>query len=80
MPVQIICMSHKVSTKKAMLQTRSNMMFFSTQGQVTSEENILIWPEIKIIQDFMAVFNTCKFDEDLIKKEVAILRTTFSPL
>ena len=38
----------------------------------------LFWPEL--IQDFMAVLVTCKIDEDPIKSEVAIVRTTFSPL
>ena len=36
--------------------------------------------EIELMQDFMTVFATCKFDEDPIKNEVAILRTTFSLL
>ena len=37
MPLQIICMSRKdpVKTEKALLRTRSNMVLFSTQGQVT---------------------------------------------
>ena len=42
--------------------------------------NCLIWPGFKLIRDFKAVLVTCKFDEDPIKSEVAILRTTFSPL
>ena len=42
--------------------------------------NSLIWPEIKLVPDFMTVLVTCKFDEDLIKNEVAILQTTFSPI
>ena len=36
----------------------------------------LIWPEIKLVQDFMTVLVICKFDEDLIQNSVAILRTT----
>ena len=35
---------------------------------------------IELIRDVMIVFVTCKFDEDPIKNEVTILRTTFSPL
>ena len=35
MPVQIICISDKDRIKNAMLRTRSNMVFFGTQGQVT---------------------------------------------
>ena len=42
--------------------------------------NSPIWPEIKLVPDFMTVLVTCKFDEDLIKNEVAILQTTFSPI
>ena len=36
MPILIIFMSHKdlIKTKQAMLRTRSNMVFFGTQGQV----------------------------------------------
>ena len=35
---------------------------------------------MELVPDFMAVLVICKFDEDQIKIEVAILRTTFSPL
>ena len=34
----------------------------------------------KFDEDLFKSVVTCKFDEDLIKNEVAILRTTFSPL
>ena len=62
--------------------TRSNMCFFATQEQIhcNSEMDSPIWPEFELIQDFMAVLVTCKIDEDPIKSEVAIIRTTFSPL
>ena len=40
--------------------------------------NTLIWPEIELVRDFMTVTATCKFEKDLIKNELAILRTTFS--
>ena len=36
--------------------------------------------KIKLVQDFISVPVICKFDEDPIKNEVAIVRTTFSPL
>ena len=39
-----------------------------------------ICPEIKLVQDFMADLVTCKFDKDLIKNEIAIIQTTFSPI
>ena len=37
MSVQVICIFHKypIETKQAMLQTRLNMAFFGTKGQVT---------------------------------------------
>ena len=44
------------------------------QGQIWASS------EFELIQDFMAVLVTCKYDEDPIKSEVAILRTTFSLL
>ena len=34
----------------------------------------------QLVKDFMSVPVTCMFDEDPIKNEVAIIRTTFSPL
>ena len=33
-----------------------------------------IWPEFELIWDFMGVLVTCKFEEDLIKSEGAILQ------
>ena len=60
-------------------QTRSNMGFFYSRAS-NSEVDSPIWPEFELIQDFMAVLVTCKIDEDRIKSEVAIIRTTFSPL
>ena len=36
--------------------------------------------KIKLVQDFIPVPVICKFDEDPIKNEVAIVWTTFSPL
>ena len=53
---------------------------FHRSVAINSEVNSLIWPEIGFIRDFMAVLVTCKFYEDSIKREVAIRRTTFSPL
>ena len=53
---------------------------FHRSVSINSEVNSPIWPEIGFIRDFMAVLVTCKFYEDPIKREVAILRTTFSPL
>ena len=39
-----------------------------------------IWPEFKLVPDFITVLIMCKFENDLIKNEVAIIRATFSPL
>ena len=36
--------------------------------------NSLIWPKIELVRDFITVFITWKFDEDLIKNEVPILQ------
>ena len=36
--------------------------------------------KIKLVRDFNPVLVTCKFDNDSIKPEVAIVRTIFSPL
>ena len=47
---------------------------FVAQGRVT-EVFSAIWPNIELVRDFMAVLVTCKFVEDLIKNEVAILRS-----
>ena len=38
------------------------------------------WPKIQLIQDFMVALVNCKFEDDLLKNEGGILRTTFSPL
>ena len=38
------------------------------------------WAKIKLVWDLTPVLIICKFDEDLIKNEVAIVRTTFYPL
>ena len=38
------------------------------------------WAKIELVQDFMPVLVMYMFDEDSIKNEVAIFRTTFSPL
>ena len=54
--------------------------FFHCSTASNFEVNCLIWPEIKLVRDFMYVLVTCKFDEALIKNEVVIDWTTFSPL
>ena len=39
-----------------------------------------IWPNFKLVLDFMHVLATCKNKEDPIKNEGARVLTTFSPL
>ena len=41
MPVQIICTFDLIKTKKAMLLTRSNMVFHGTRGQETPKSIVL---------------------------------------
>ena len=79
MPVLVTCQFDEdtIKIECTIDLTRSNIGFFGTQVQVTPKS---IWPDFELIQDFiLAVLVTCKFDEDPIKSEVAILRT-FSPL
>ena len=45
-----------------------------------SHANSQNWSKIKLVRDFMPILISCKFDEDPIKIEVAIVRTTFYPL
>ena len=45
-----------------------------------SEVNRQMCQEFELFQDFMAVLVTCKFDDDPIKNEGAIVSTTFAPL
>ena len=39
-----------------------------------------IWPKFELVRDIMVVLVTCKYEEDPIKNEGAIVFTTFSPL
>ena len=36
-----------------------------------------IWPKFELVQDFMPVLGTCKFDEDRIKTEGVSVETSF---
>ena len=47
---------------------------FSSFKASNSKENTLIWLEIKLIRDFIAVLVTCKFEEHPIKNKDAIDR------
>ena len=43
-----------------------------------SEVNSPLWPEMVLVQDFMPVLVVCKFEEDPIKTEGAIMSIFFS--
>ena len=49
------------------------IFFFRRSRASNSEVNSRIWPKIYHVCDFMVVLVTCKFDEDVIKTEVAIV-------
>ena len=81
MPVNLTCNFRKDPIKnKRYAPDKVKYGVFRHSSASNSVVNSLIWQEIKLLRDFMAVLVTCKFDEDPIKKEVATLRTTFSPL
>ena len=72
---------HKQTKKKNLRHYRSNKVKYRLfRHSNNSNVNGPIWPEFELIRDFMAVLVTCKFDEDPIKSEVAIVWTTLSPL
>ena len=59
-----------------------NISFRSPRAH-SFEVNRRMWAEFILVRDFMAVLCvlvTCKFDDDPIKKEGAIVSSTFSPL
>ena len=80
MPVHVICKFHKdlIKTKNAMLRTSSNMVFFWRSRASNSDMKLA---GILTCLRFYGCpgYNTCKFEDDSIKGESAILRT-FSPL
>ena len=45
-----------------------------------TKANSLKWPKIEPFRGFMPILSTCKFEEDPIKNEGAIMFTTVSPL
>ena len=53
---------------------------FNAQGAGNSKPNNPISPKFKLRRDVMPVLIICKFDEDPIKNEDSIDRTTFSSL
>ena len=70
-PIKIECNVEKDNVKYGLFQhSRAS----------NSDVNSLMWLEVELIRDFMAVLVTCKTDDDWIKGEVAIVWTTLSPL
>ena len=80
MPVQIMCKSHKdpIKTKTDYAPDKVKYGVFPHSRANNSERKCPIWPEFKLVQDFMPVLVTRKFDKDLIKNECASLETPFS--
>ena len=80
------CKLKMIRSKVKALSSEQHFLYYKSMGKFSSlkgeklRTNSPIWPEIELFRDCMTVFVTCKFDEDLIKNEVAILGTTFSPL
>ena len=77
MPVLVTC---KFDEELIKIEGTIEYELFHHSMAINSEVNSPIWPEIGFVRDFMAVLVTCNFEEVPIKREVAILRTTFSPL
>ena len=55
-------------------------ILWGPKGWVTHMPIVESGPKSNLYRDFMPVLVICKFDEDSIKNEVAIVGTTFSPL
>ena len=55
-------------------------MFFQHSRASNSDVNSLMWLEVELIRDVMAVLVACTIDEDWIKSEVATVWTALSPL
>ena len=71
MPVQIICKSQNIPIKKGYAPDKVKYGVFRHSRASKFEVNIPIWPEFKLVRDFMAVLVTCKFED--IRSRVAAL-------
>ena len=81
MAVLITCKSVEDSIKTGIPIVRTT--FSEVYGALkcgNSHANSRNWLKIEFVRDFLPVLVICKFDEDSIKNEVNIVRTTFSPL
>ena len=79
MPAQVICKSHKnlIKTKKGYAPDNVKYGVFRHSRANDSKVNSPIWPEFQLMQDFMAVLVTCKFEDDPIKSEALASRQYF---
>ena len=81
----ILCLS---SLSASLMKIRSKMksllsghfpQYMSMRDKRTSDSHVNspICPKIELVQDFIAVLITCKYDGNSIKNEIAIIQTTF---
>ena len=59
---------------------KSMGIFPDAQGQLTPQSLVRSSQNFELVRDVMDVLVTCKYEEDPIKNEGAIVLTTFSPL
>ena len=57
-----------------------SMGFFRRSRAANSAVIGRIWPTFELVRDIMVVLVTCKYEEDLIENEGAIVLTRFPPL
>ena len=63
-----------------MMVLSSPEYFFQRWKARNSKVYRRMWQEFKLVQDFIAVLVTCKFDDNLKKNEGTIVSTTLTPL
>ena len=69
-----------IRNEGARVLTRLCVVFFRRSRAANSEVRGGILPKFELIQSFIFVLVTCKYEEDPIKIEVARVLTRFSPL
>ena len=76
----VTCQFYKdlIKKKLARLETRSNIGFPRNSRATNSNKNSLIWPELKLVREFMPVLIIRKFDKDPVKTEHARLENSCS--
>ena len=65
---------------KALEQPQDNMLIFLRSRADNSEISGAIWQKFELIQVFMHVLVTSKYEEDPMQNEFAGVATTFLPL